>query len=191
MKNIALITSLINLIVSMIIWIEFDSSTSQYQFVSEFNHLSFFHFNVGIDAISLPFVLITAFITPIALLSNHSSINKNLKLFLVSILLLETLQIALFTVLDLFLFYVFFESAKWFGKSFVCLQLSNSGDILKLIIPNYSFSTIFNWSNFWCKVKNYKINENEMGNHGTKSKFTELTTVNKLIVKEQRVYGSW
>src|SRR3984957_12377277 len=102
MKNIALITSLINLIISIVIWIEFDSSTSQYQFVYEFNKLSFCHFNVGIDAISLPFVFITAFITPIALLSNHSSINKNLKLFLISILLLETLQIALFTVLDFF-----------------------------------------------------------------------------------------
>nr|YP_010130258.1 NADH dehydrogenase subunit 4 [Clavaria fumosa]QPZ51161.1 NADH dehydrogenase subunit 4 [Clavaria fumosa] len=110
MKNIALITSIINLLISIIIWFEFDSSTNQYQFVYVFNQLSFFQFNLGLDGISLAFVLITTFITPIALLSNHLSIANNLKHFLISILLLETLQIALFTVLDLLLFYVFFES---------------------------------------------------------------------------------
>ena len=110
MKDIALITSIINLLISIIIWFEFDSSTNQYQFVYVFNQLSFFQFNLGLDGISLAFVLITTFITPIALLSNHLSIANNLKHFLISILLLETLQIALFTVLDLLLFYVFFES---------------------------------------------------------------------------------
>ena len=52
----------------------------------------------------------TTFITPIALLSSHYDIEKNLKFYLVSILLLETLQIAVFVVLDLLLFYIFFES---------------------------------------------------------------------------------
>jgi len=56
------------------------------------------------------FVLLTTFITPIALLSSHNDIEKNLKFYLVSILLLETLQIAVFVVLDLLLFYIFFES---------------------------------------------------------------------------------
>jgi NADH-ubiquinone oxidoreductase chain 4 len=65
---------------------------------------------VGIDALSLAFVLITTFITPIALLSNYTNITNNLKQYLISILILETLQIALFVVLDLLLFYVFFES---------------------------------------------------------------------------------
>ena len=110
MKNIALITSIINLLISIIIWFEFDSSTNQYQFVFAFNQLNFFQFNLGLDGISLAYVLITTFITPIALLSNYLNITNNLKHFLISILLLETLQIALFTVLDLFLFYIFFES---------------------------------------------------------------------------------
>jgi formate hydrogenlyase subunit 3/multisubunit Na+/H+ antiporter MnhD subunit len=89
----------------------------------------------------LAFVLITTFITPIALLSNHLSIANNLKHFLISILLLETLQIALFTVLDLLLFYVFFESilpAKRSGKTLLWVKLPNSGNTLKLLIPNYS-----------------------------------------------------
>ena len=110
MKVIALSTSLVNLILSIFLWIEFDSNVMDYQFVLEFNQLSFCHFNIGIDGISLYYVLLTTFITPIALLSNYKNIYKNLKYFLISFLVLETLQIALFVVLDLFLFYVFFES---------------------------------------------------------------------------------
>ena len=110
MKNISLANSLVNLLISIIIWLEFDSSTTSYQFLSEFNQLSFCHFNIGIDGISLYYVLLTTFITPIAILSNYKNIYKNVKYFLISFLILETLQIALFVVLDLFLFYIFFES---------------------------------------------------------------------------------
>jgi NADH-ubiquinone oxidoreductase chain 4 len=110
MKNIALITSLINFLISIFIWLEFDSSTTQYQFVYEFNQLSFCQFNVGIDGISIYFVLLTTFITPIAILSNYTNITKNLKYFLIFFLMLETLQIFAFVSLDLLLFYIFFES---------------------------------------------------------------------------------
>jgi hypothetical protein len=110
MKNIALFTSLINLFISIFLWIQFDSNTVAFQFVSEFSDLSFCHFNMGIDGISLFFVLLTTFITPIALLSNYTNITTNLKYFLISFLILETLQIATFVSLDLLLFYVFFES---------------------------------------------------------------------------------
>jgi len=81
MKSIALITSLINLLISIFLWLEFDSSTTQYQYVYEFNQLSFCHFNMGVDGISLYFILLTTFITPIALLSNYTNITKNLKFF--------------------------------------------------------------------------------------------------------------
>ena len=110
MKQIALTTSLINFFISLFIWYEFDSNTSQYQFVTEFNHLNFCHLNFGIDGISIYFVLLTTFVTPIALLSNYTNITKNLKFFLISFLLLETLQICAFVSLDLLLFYIFFES---------------------------------------------------------------------------------
>lgn len=110
MKKIALSTSLINFFYSLFIWYQFDSTTTQFQFVSEFNQLSFCHLNFGIDGISIYFVLLTTFVTPIALLSNYNSINNNLKFFLVSFLLLETLQICAFIALDLLLFYIFFES---------------------------------------------------------------------------------
>ena len=110
LKKIALITSLINLLVSILVWIQFDPNTTQYQFVYEFNQLSFCHLNIGIDGISLYFILLTTFITPIAILSNYNNITNNLKYFLISFLILETLQLAVFLVLDLLLFYIFFES---------------------------------------------------------------------------------
>jgi len=110
MKRIALTTSLINFFVSLFIWYQFDSNTSQYQFVSEFNQLNFCHLHFGIDGLSLYFVILTTFITPIALLSNYTNINKNMKLFLISFLLLSSLQICAFVSLDLLLFYIFFES---------------------------------------------------------------------------------
>ena len=110
LKKIAIITSLINFIISIILWIQFDSSYIGYQFVTEISNLNFIQLNLGIDGISLFFVLLTTFITPIALLSSHNDIEKNLKFYLISILLLETLQIAVFVVLDLLLFYIFFES---------------------------------------------------------------------------------
>lgn len=110
MKRITLISMIINFLISIYIWLEFDSSTSQYQFVYEFIDLSYCHLNIGIDGISLFFVLLTTFISPIAILSNYNNINNNLKYFLISFLLLETLQIGVFIVLDLILFYIFFES---------------------------------------------------------------------------------
>jgi NADH-ubiquinone oxidoreductase chain 4 len=110
MRTIAITTSLINLLISIFLWLNFDSNTTQFQFVSEFDYLTFGHLNFGIDGISLYFVLLTTFITPIAIISNAYNINSNLKFFLIAFLILETLQLAVFLVLDLLLFYIFFES---------------------------------------------------------------------------------
>jgi len=113
MRQIALATSLVNLIISLVLWIQFDSSTSQYQFVTDIarelgsNSLSL---NIGVDSLSIYFVLLTTFITPICILSNWEDINVNFKYFLISFLVLETLQIGLFVSLDLLVFYIFFES---------------------------------------------------------------------------------
>lgn len=110
MKQIALTTSLINLFISLFMWYQFDSNITQYQFVSEFNHLNLYHLNFGVDSISIYFVLLTTFVTPVALLSNYTNITNNLKFFLISFLILESLQICAFVSLDLLLFYIFFES---------------------------------------------------------------------------------
>ncbi len=115
MKKIALLTSVINFFVSLYLWIQFDSNTSHYQFIYEFDQISFCHFNIVVDGLSIYFVLLTTFVTPLALLSNYYNVPRltqatNIKYFLISFLLLETLQIACFVSLDLMLFYVFFES---------------------------------------------------------------------------------
>jgi len=126
MKRITLISMIINFLISIYIWLEFDSNTSQYQFVYEFIDLSYCHLNIGIDGISLYFVLLTTFISPIAVLSNYNNINNNLKYFLISFLLLETLQIGVFIVLDLILFYIFFESVL--PVLFLIIMIYGSGE---------------------------------------------------------------
>lgn len=110
MKRVALGTSIVNFLVSIVVWQEFDSSTSEYQFTQEFNSVNFCHLHIGVDGISLYFVLLTTFLTPICILSNWENIKHSLKYFLMAFLVLETLLIAVFVVLDLLLFYVFFES---------------------------------------------------------------------------------
>jgi NADH-ubiquinone oxidoreductase chain 4 len=127
MKRITLISMLINFLISIYIWLEFDSSTNQYQFVYEFINLSYCHLNIGIDGISLYFLLLTTFISPIAILSNYNNINNNLKYFLISFLLLETLQIGVFIVLDLILFYIFFESVL--PILFLIIIIYGSGEV--------------------------------------------------------------
>jgi len=109
-KTIALITSTVNLFVSLIVFIFFDFSSNQYQFVQEYHQISSFDFYLGLDGLSIYFVLLTTIITPIALLSNWTSISENVKSYVIIILLLETLLLAVFLVLDILLFYIFFES---------------------------------------------------------------------------------
>jgi NADH-ubiquinone oxidoreductase chain 4 len=109
-KRIALIFSIINLIVSLIIYISFDLSNNHFQFVQEYYNLNIFNIYLSVDGISIYFVLLTTIIVPIALLSNWNSITENFKAYLVIILLLETLLLGVFLVSDILLFYIFFES---------------------------------------------------------------------------------
>jgi len=109
-KFTALGTSTLNLIISLVIFILFDFSTNQFQFVQEYHQVSSFDFYLGIDGLSIYFVLLTTLIIPISLLSNWISITENIRSFLIIILLLETLLLAVFLVLDILLFYIFFES---------------------------------------------------------------------------------
>ncbi len=109
-KTIALGTSIINLFISLIVFILFDFSNNQFQFVQEYHEVSSFDFYLGLDGLSIYFVMLTTIITPIALLSNWNSINENVRSYVIIILLLETLLLAVFLVLDILLFYIFFES---------------------------------------------------------------------------------
>jgi len=109
-KIIVFIISIVNLIISLVIYTVFDFSTNQYQFVQEQYEMSFFDLYLGVDGISIYFVLLTTMIMPIALLSNWNSITENYRSYLIIMLLLETLLLAVFLVLDMLFFYIFFES---------------------------------------------------------------------------------
>jgi hypothetical protein len=77
-----------------------------------------------------------------------------------------------------------------FGKTLLWVKLSNSGDTLKLMVPNYSRKTISGWTNYPCKVISHKMMETEMGYRGSKSEFHNPQP-NEISVKEQRVDGSY
>ena len=110
LKSTALKTSILALFVSLVLFAFFDFTNNQFQFVQEYHEVNTFSFYLGVDGLSIYFVLLTTIIMPIALLSNWTSISHNLKSFLITILLLETLLLCVFLVLDILLFYIFFES---------------------------------------------------------------------------------
>ena len=109
-KVTGLVTSIVNLFVSLIVFILFNFSSNNFQFVQEYHKVSSFDFYLGVDGISIYFVILTTILMPIALLSNWNSISENVRSFVIIILLLETLLLAVFLVLDVLLFYIFFES---------------------------------------------------------------------------------
>lgn len=109
-KFTALTTSIINLFISFTIFLAFNFSSNQFQFVQEYHKINSFDFYLGVDGLSIYFVLLTTIIMPISLLSNWTSISDNIKSFVILVLLLETLLLAVFLVLDILLFYIFFES---------------------------------------------------------------------------------
>ncbi len=109
-KYVALFISLANFILSLYLWSIFDRSSVAFQFVEDREWLSgYINYKVGIDGISILFILLTTFITPICIISVISTIEHRLKDFLVAILVLETLMIGVFCSLDLVIFYLFFE----------------------------------------------------------------------------------
>nr|YP_009450168.1 NADH dehydrogenase subunit 4 [Clonostachys rosea]AOG66146.1 NADH dehydrogenase subunit 4 [Clonostachys rosea] len=109
-KLISLAVSVINFIISLFIFILFHNSTNHFQFVQEHYNTQYFDLYLGVDGISIYFVLLTTIIMPIALLSNWNSIKENVKSYLIVMLLLESLLLIVFMAADIMLFYIFFES---------------------------------------------------------------------------------
>ena len=109
-KYVALFISLANFLLSLYLWYIFDATSSDFQFVEERKWiLGFFNYKVGVDGISILFIILTTFITPICIISVNSTINNRLKDFLIAILIMEALMIGVFCSLDLIIFYLFFE----------------------------------------------------------------------------------
>ena len=108
---LSLFTSFTNFFLALFLWYSFDPTTYDFQFVEEITWISgFIKFKFGIDGISILFILLTAFITPICIISCINSIKSRLKEFLIAILVLETFMIGVFCSLDLVIFYLFFEA---------------------------------------------------------------------------------
>ncbi|MBO6485226.1 MAG: NADH-quinone oxidoreductase subunit M [Pelagibacteraceae bacterium] len=108
---LSLFTSFTNFFLVLFLWYSFDPTTYDFQFVEETTWISgFIKFKFGIDGISILFILLTAFITPICIISCINSIKSRLKEFLIAILVLETFMIGVFCSLDLVIFYLFFEA---------------------------------------------------------------------------------
>ena len=111
-KTSALYTSLVVFIISLYLWAAFDNSTAKFQFVESYEWIgaSNINFYLGIDGISLFFVILTTLLIPICILASWEAIKTNVKEYMIAFLLLESFVIAVFCLLDLILFYVFFEA---------------------------------------------------------------------------------
>ena len=110
-KYVALFTSFVNFLLSIYLWILFDQTTSEFQFVEQRIWIKdFINYKVGVDGISILFILLTTFITPLCILSVNNSIKERLSEFLIAVLIMESFMIGVFCSLDLVIFYLFFEA---------------------------------------------------------------------------------
>ena len=108
---ISLFSSIATFLVSLFLWYSLDFSTSEFQFVEEKSWINnFIKFKLGVDGISILFIVLTTFITPICIISCVNSVKVRVKEFLIAILILETFMIGVFCSLDLVIFYLFFEA---------------------------------------------------------------------------------
>jgi NADH-quinone oxidoreductase subunit M len=110
--RLAFATSLVVFGLTLLVWARFDAASADFQFVERYAWIPSFGIDyfVGVDGISLFLVVLTGFLTPLALLSSWESIHKHVKAFAMFVLALETAMIGVFIALDLFLFYVFWDA---------------------------------------------------------------------------------
>ncbi|HXP29937.1 MAG TPA: NADH-quinone oxidoreductase subunit M [Stellaceae bacterium] len=108
---IALWTSLVDLAVSLAVWAAFDPSRSDFQLVEQARWLPDFNitYRLGVDGISLFFVLLSTFLTPICVIASWTAITRRVKEYMIAFLVLETMMVGTFCALDFVLFYMFFE----------------------------------------------------------------------------------
>ena len=107
---ISLFSSIATFLLSLFLWYSLDVNTADFQFVEDKSWINdFIKFKLGVDGISILFIVLTTFITPICIISCINSVKERVKEFLIAILVLETFMIGVFCSLDLVIFYLFFE----------------------------------------------------------------------------------
>lgn len=111
-RKITLNISLLTFILSILLWILFDNTTSKFQYLIKLELIPYSNINIdlGIDGISIFFILLTTFLIPLCILSSWKSIKIYIKEYMILFLILESLIISLFSAIDLLFFYIFFES---------------------------------------------------------------------------------
>jgi NADH-quinone oxidoreductase subunit M len=110
-RNVALLTTVFTFVLSLFIWAGFDNSYAGFQMVEKVDWLdSGISYHMGVDGISMLFVILTTFLMPLCILASWESIESRVKEYMIAFLILETLMIGVFCALDLVLFYVFFEA---------------------------------------------------------------------------------
>jgi len=147
-RMVALWTTLFTFALSLLLWTGFDTSTAAYQFVEKHDWLGGnINYHMGIDGISMPFIILTTFLMPLCILASWESITVRVKDYMIAFLVLETLMIGVFSSLDLILFYLFFEGGLipmfliigvWGGKrrvyaSFKFFLYTLAGSVLMLL----------------------------------------------------------
>ena len=110
-KYVSLFTTIVNFLISIYLCILFDQSTSSFQFIEDREWINgFINYKVGVDGISILFIILTTFITPLCIISVNNTIKVRLRDFLIAILIMESFMIGVFCALDLVVFYLFFEA---------------------------------------------------------------------------------
>jgi NADH-quinone oxidoreductase subunit M len=106
---VALWTTLVTFAVSLVMVWRFDASSAEFQFVEKYPWLGVSNYHMGVDGISLPFVILTTALMPLCILASWTVIQRRVKEYMIAFLVLETLMVGTFSALDLVLFYLFFE----------------------------------------------------------------------------------
>ena len=109
MRWTTLFTTTITFILSLSLWIDFDRSQSGFQFLEQRAWLgAFASYRLGVDGISMPFVILTTFLMPLCIIASWG-VKYRVKEYMIAFLFLETMMVGVFVSLDVFLFYLFFE----------------------------------------------------------------------------------
>ena len=110
-RNIALLTSVVTFVLSLFIWFNFDRSSPGFQFEEKAEWMPSLHigYRMGLDGISMTFVLLSTLLTPVCILASWEAITTRVKEYMIAFLVLETLMVGTFCALDFVVFYVFFE----------------------------------------------------------------------------------
>jgi NADH-quinone oxidoreductase subunit M len=106
---VALWTTIVTLAVSLVLVRRFDPASAEFQFVEKHPWLGIANYHMGVDGISLPFVILTTALMPLCILASWTAIRTRVKEYMIAFLALETLMVGTFSALDLVLFYLFFE----------------------------------------------------------------------------------